>query len=126
MKPVLIAGTSLVNIALISYSVYIFHERKTKLATKKVLIFLTAGVFFDIIATICMIAGSSQGAFTLHGIIGYSSLLGMVTDAFFTWKIRVKNGIGTPIPASLHKYSLVAYIWWIVAYLTGIVLVMIR
>jgi uncharacterized repeat protein (TIGR03987 family) len=126
MKPILIAGTGIVNLALISYTIYIFYERKTRRTGNKVLAFLTAGITFDIIATTCMIIGSSRGAFTLHGILGYSSLLGMLADAFLTWRSRIKNGPGSELKASLHKYALIAYIWWIIAYLTGFVLVMAR
>jgi uncharacterized repeat protein (TIGR03987 family) len=126
MKPILIAGTSIVTLALISYTLFIFSERKTKRAGNKVLLFLTIGVIFDITATICMVIGSSKSPFTLHGILGYSSLLGMVTDAFFTWRSRFENGKDSPLSVSLHKYTLISYCWWIFAYITGFLLVMLR
>ena len=80
MKPILIAGTSIVNLALISYSIFIFQEIKHSKVTSKLLAFLTIGVILDFTATICMIAGSSKGPFTLHGILGYSSLTAMAID----------------------------------------------
>lgn len=126
MDPILIAGTAIVNLALIFYTLFIFSERKTKRAGNKVLIFLTLGVIFDITATICMVIGSSKSPFTLHGILGYSSLLGMVTDAFFTWRSRYKYGKDSPLSESLHKYTLISYCWWILAYITGFLLVMLR
>jgi hypothetical protein len=126
MKPILMAGTGIVNLALISYSIYLFFERRTKRTGRKVLTFLSIGIIFDITATICMIIGSSRGAFTLHGILGYSSLLGMLADSFFTWKSRIRNGLDSAIKSPLHRYALIAYIWWIIAYVTGFVLVMAR
>jgi uncharacterized repeat protein (TIGR03987 family) len=126
MNPILIAGTTIVNLALISYTIFIYNERKTKKAGEKVLIFLTIGVILDVTATICMIIGSSKSPFTLHGILGYSSLAGMLTDAILIWKYRIKSGIGSPISASLHTYSIIAYCWWISAYITGALLVMLR
>lgn len=126
MKPILMAGTGIVNLALISYSVYLFFERRYRKISRKVLTFLTLGITFDITATICMIIGSSRGPFTLHGILGYSSLLGMLTDAILTWRSRKRNGLDSAISENLHKYALFAYIWWIIAYITGFVLVMAR
>lgn len=126
MKPVLIAGTIIVNLALISYTLFIIIERKTKKTDSKVLLFLTIGVIFDITATICMIIGSSKSPFSLHGILGYSSLTCMVTDAVLLWKSRLNNGIDSQLSIGLHKYSLIAYIWWILAYLTGALLVVMR
>ena len=124
MKPILIVGTSKVTLALISYTLFIFSERKTKRAGNKVLLFLTIGVIFDITATICMVIGSSKSPFTLHGILGYSSLLGMVTDAFFTWRSMYKYGKDSPLSVSLHTSTLISSCWWIFASITGFLLVL--
>jgi uncharacterized repeat protein (TIGR03987 family) len=126
MKPVLIAGTTIVNLALISYTLFIFAERKRRQTGNRVLTFLTTGVILDITATICMITGSSNSPFTLHGILGYSALTGMLIDAVLLWKIRLKKGPGTPLSDSLHRFSLVVYCWWIAAYITGAVMVMMK
>ena len=126
MKPILIAGTTIVNLALIFYSIFIYSERKTKKAGKKVLTFLTIGVIFDITATICMIIGSSQGPFTVHGILGYSSLAGMFIDTILVWRTRLRNGKDSPVSASLHLYSEIAYGWWLAAYITGAFIVAMR
>src|SRR5512138_405100 len=126
MKPILIAGTMIVNLALISYTLFIFSERRTKRTGKKVLTFLTLGVILDITATICMITGSSKSPFTLHGILGYSALTGMLVDAFLLWKTRLKNGQESVVSISLHNYSFLVYCWWIAAYITGTLLVMLK
>jgi uncharacterized repeat protein (TIGR03987 family) len=126
MKPVLIAGMTIVNVALICYIIFIYNERKTRKAGAKVVTFLTIGVIFDITATICMIAGSTQSPFTLHGILGYSSLTGMLTDSVLIWRHLIRNGADSLLSSSLHKYSLIAFAWWIAAYVTGSILVMMR
>jgi uncharacterized repeat protein (TIGR03987 family) len=126
MKPILIAGTMIVNLALISYTLFIFSERRTKRTGKRVLTFLTLGVILDITATICMITGSSNSPFTLHGILGYSALAGMLIDTFLLWKSRLKNGLGSAISISLHNYSFIVYCWWIAAYITGALVVMLK
>jgi uncharacterized repeat protein (TIGR03987 family) len=126
MKPVLIAGTIIVNLALISYTLFIISERKTKNTGKRVIPFLTLGVILDITATICMITGSSNSPFTLHGILGYSALTGMLIDTFLLWKTRLKNGQESPLSDSLHRFSLIVYCWWIAAYITGAMVVMLK
>jgi hypothetical protein len=91
-----------------------------------VLIFLTLGVLLDITATTFMIIGSSKGPLTLHGILGYSSLAGMTTDAILIWRQKIKSGIGAAVPKGLHLYSRFAYIWWVLAFITGGLLVALR
>jgi hypothetical protein len=122
MKPVLIAGTIIVNVALICYTIGIITEQRRHRVTVSVLAFLTAGVVFDITATICMILGSTQSPFTLHGILGYSSLAAMSTDAVLIWRHRLQAG-DAEVPRGLHLYSRVAYLWWVLAYITGAALV---
>lgn len=126
MNPILIAGTIIVNFALLFYTIFIVYERKLKKATNKVLIFISAGVTLDVTATICMIAGSTNSPFTLHGILGYSALTGMAIDAFLIWKRRLKNGVNSAFSKGLHKYSFVVYFWWLAAYITGLFIVIMK
>lgn len=119
-------GTSIVVLALVSYSIAIITEQRKKIISKTVLTYLTLGVCLDIIATTFMILGSSKGAFTLHGFIGYSSLIAMFTDAVLIWRLKLKKGINSDVPKSLHLYSRYAYIWWVIAFITGGLLVALR
>ncbi len=125
MSPVLMAGTLIVNLALIFYTIGIVSEQRSHKISKRVLIFLTAGVTFDIIATACMIVGSSKGPFTAHGFLGYSSLTAMLLETTFAWRHRLREG-EEPVPNWLHVYSRLAYSWWVIAYITGALLVMAR
>jgi len=119
-------GTSIVFFALLAYSIGIITEQRTAIISRRVIIFLTLGVLFDITATIFMIIGSDKGGFTLHGFIGYSSLLGMLLDATFMWIRVAKEGINAQVPRRLHLYSRYAYIWWILAFITGGLLVLFK
>ena len=123
MKPVLIAGTTIVNLALISYSIAVITEQRRHRVTPRVRLFLTLGVILDVTATVCMIVGSSHSPFTLHGILGYSSLAAMSLDAIFLWRHWLRMG-ESPVPAALHQYSRYAYLWWVAAYITGAALVL--
>ena len=123
MNKLVMIGSSIVFFALLFYSIGIYTEQKHRRAVPRVLLFLTLGIIFDITATAFMIAGSSKGLFTLHGIIGYSSLLGMLIDNVLIWRIRLRNGIGAVVPDAIHKYSRYAYFWWVTAFITGGLLV---
>jgi hypothetical protein len=123
MKTVSMIGSMIVTIALIFYSIGFAKERKRKLVNSRVLLFYTTGVILDITATVLMIIGSSRGILTVHGCIGYSSLLGMLTDSFLLWRHNQKEGPEKFVSNPLHIFSRIAYVWWIVAYVTGGLLV---
>ena len=126
MAPVLIAGISIVNLALISYSIAIYLQNKSRLFSRRVMTFLTIGVSFDIIATVCMVIGSSEGAMTLHGIIGYTSLAGMLTDTILSYRNVSRNGINSPVSKQFHTGSKSAYLYWVLAYITGALIIALR
>jgi hypothetical protein len=123
MKTASITGSIIVTLALVFYSIAFAKERRAKLVTSKVLLFYTIGITLDITATIFMIIGSSKGLLTFHGFIGYSSLLAMLTDTALLWRYNLKFGDSTEVSRNLHLYSRIAYIWWIIAYITGGLLV---
>ncbi len=116
-------GTIVVFFALTFYSIGIYAEQKHKKVLQRVITFLTMGIIADIIATAFMIAGSSKGLFTFHGILGYSALLAMLIDNIFIWRLRLKTGVGADVPDAIHRYSRFAYIWWVIAFITGGLLV---
>ncbi len=119
-------GASIVLFALLSYSLSIITEQRKKLVTPFVLRFLTIGIILDVTATIFMIIGSTKSAFSLHGILGYSSLAAMLLDTILIWRFHLANPEGTKVPARLHLYSRYAYSWWVIAFFTGLMLVIFR
>lgn len=126
MKPLAIAAASVVTLALISYSIAILTEQKKRKVIRSVLLFLTLGVILDICSTTMMIIVSENSPFTLHGIMGYSALLLMLIDAFLLWRHRIRSGADQEVNKTAHLYSLIAYLYWVAAYITGSLLVMIR
>jgi len=119
MNTILTFGTRIVVLALLAYSVAIITEQRKHKISNLVLSFISIGVLFDITATGFMIAGSPNTPFTLHGILGYSSLTAMLIDAILLWRYRLTHGAAAKVVRSLHLYSQVAYIWWILAFITG-------
>jgi hypothetical protein len=125
LAPILLAGTIIVNLALIFYSIGVITEQRRHRVTGTVIRFLVLGVIFDVTATVFMIIGSPNSPFSLHGLLGYSSLTAMLIDTFLAWRHRSAHG-EAEVGRGLHLYSRIAYIWWIAAYITGALLVMAR
>lgn len=123
MNTLIIAGTSIVFLALISYSIGVITEQRKRIVSRTVLLFLSLGLAFDITATTLMILGSSKGPVTLHGFIGYSSLAGMLADNILLWRLRFRFGYNAAVPLKIHLYSRYAYVWWVIAFITGGLLV---
>ncbi len=119
MSYVIIAGVILIHIAFILYSVFIYKEHKYKRATKGLLVFITAAVLFDISATVCMMIGTAEKYFSLHGILGYTALAVMVTDAIFIWRHYNKFGSEVPFSKTLNRNSKLGYVLWLIAFFTG-------
>jgi len=124
MLPLAKIAATVISLALISYSIAIITEQRRRKVINRVLIFLTLGVVLDISATTMMIIVSENSPFTLHGMLGYSSLTLMVIDAVLLWRFRIKTSSSELVPKPLHLYSRIAYIWWVAAYITGTLMVM--
>ncbi len=118
-------GTRIVVLALLSYTTAILTEQKKRKITNIVLVFLSLGIVLDIVATVCMILGSSNSPFTMHGFLGYSALVAMLLDTILIWTYRLRNGADVEVTKKLHIYSRYAYLWWVIAFITGSLLVII-
>jgi hypothetical protein len=118
-------GATVVMFALAFYTTAFVKEQRKRI-TRAVLAFFTLGVVCDMSATLFMILGSSHGMLTGHGFIGYSSLLCMLIDAVLFWRFYLKNGTETEVSRGLHLYSRIAYSWWIIAFITGGLLAVMR
>ena len=125
MNPTLMAGTAIVTVALIAYSVAVISEQRKRTISGIVLFFLTAGICLDITATVFMIIGSHRIPITFHGVLGYSALGGMLTDTVLIWKtqlrLRLSPQLKKPqiVSKKLHIYTRIAYLWWVTAYFAG-------
>jgi hypothetical protein len=125
MKTASMIGSVIVIAALAFYSSGYFNEKRNRLITSRTLLFYTTGLILDMTATAFMIIGSTRGMMTLHGIIGYSSLLGMLIDTSLLWRHNLRKGPHEKVNRSLHLYSTIAYSWWVIAFITGGALVLI-
>lgn len=123
MNPLAIVGAFIITLSLLSYGIGCIAVMRFKIITPGVLIFLTLGVLLDIVAVTFMIIGSSKGAFTPHGILGYSAMLTMIINLILIWRSYFRIGFDSIISNSVIVYSKYAYAWWLIAYITGSLLV---
>jgi hypothetical protein len=126
MNPLSKTGATIVVFALAAYTMAVVPEQRRRRATPRVLMFLTVGVLLDVTATIFITLGSSGGALTLHGVLGYSSLAGMIIDTWLMWRLAASAGPGADVPRGLHLYTRAAYLWWVAAFIAGGLLVAMR
>jgi len=121
MTPLLRAGVTIVVLALASYTVGVVSEQRARRVTRRALAFLAFGVGLDITATICMILGSGK-VLTLHGLLGYSALGGMLLETMLATRHRLRLG-DAEVARRLHLFTRAAYCWWVVAFVSGGLLV---
>lgn len=119
MSIIIISGVVLIHIALVLYTIFIVKLHRHKRATKGLLGFITAAVITDISATACMMLGTVEEYFTLHGMLGYTALLVMVTDAIFIWRHQTRFGNEVSFSNSLVRNSKLGYVLWLSAFITG-------
>lgn len=122
MNPTLIKAVIVVTFALLFYSVAIVTEQRKSLISRRVLLFLTAGVCCDIASTALMIIGSGNIPITVHGFLGYTALSVMLIDTVLIWRFWTKNGGAGKVPRGLHIYTRIAYSWWVIAYIAGAII----
>ncbi len=123
MNYLAIIGAFVITLSLLLYGIGSITVQRFKLVTQGVLIFITLGVISDLIAITLMIFGSEKGPFTLHGVLGFSATITMCIDMLLVWKLYLKNGIDSVVSKSAVLYTRIAYSWWVIAYITGSLLV---
>lgn len=120
------AGAFVITFSLLSYGIGNISLQRFKVVSTGVLAYLTIGVVLDIFAAILMIIGARHTPFSLHGFLGLSAILVMLVDIVLLWRFSNKHGSDTSVSKSLRLYSQLAYLWWVIAYLTGSVLIIWR
>ena len=122
MNPTLIKAVIVVTFALLFYSIAIVTEQRKSSISRRVLLFLMAGVCCDVTSTALMIIGSGNIPITIHGFLGYTALLAMLIDTVLIWRFWTKNGSIVNVPRGLHIYTRIAYSWWVIAYIAGAII----
>lgn len=126
MNPLSLIGAFIISFALLSYGISSISIQRFRLITPSVLIALTLGVLLDIVAVGFMIAGSGLFPISLHGYLGFAAMITMIIDAVLIWKIYLKTGFDAEISKAVATYTKFAYVWWLISYFTGSILVIWR
>jgi hypothetical protein len=126
MNPLSIVGAFIITLSLLAYGIGSISLIRFRIVGSIVLIFLSLGVLFDVAAITLMIIGASGKPFTLHGILGYSALIVMFIDTILVWRVYFKHGIDAYVKRKFLRYPKYAYLWWIIAYLTGSLIILWR
>ena len=123
MNPISMAGAFVVTFALLSYGIGCISLQRFKVIKPGVLIFLSVGIFLDAVAAVLMIIGSESTPFTLDGFLDYSALLVMLIVVILIWRVHNKKGMHAKVGTNLLLYTKAAFGWWVVAYITGSLIV---
>lgn len=121
MKTYTLIAIVIVTLALLCYTVGTVSQQRARRITSVTLGFLTVGLVFDVVATIFMILGSGR-LISLHGVLGYSALAGMLVEVAVAWRWRARNG-DQPVTDGMRRYARLAYGYWVVAFISGGLLV---
>jgi hypothetical protein len=73
-----------------------------------------------------MIIGAKGTPFSLHGILGYSAIFVMAVEVYLVWNLYVKKGIDSMAGKKTMWYSKYAYGWWVIAYISGSMIILLR
>jgi len=123
VDPIRMTAVLTVTLALTLYTIGTLKQQRSRRSTAAVRGWLTVGVVFDVTATALMIVASKSLTPTVHGLLGYSALALMVTDTVLLWQHARARG-EAEVSKGLHLFSRAAYGYWVIAYVTGAVLVM--
>jgi len=107
----------LINLALITYTVVVWNEFKTKSIRLWQVITFSIGFIFDCLGTFIMYKiGGSKISYGIHDILGFVAiflmLLNLIGSAFILNKKTVKN---------FYNFSIFVWIVWVISYITGMI-----
>ncbi|MGX4687344.1 HsmA family protein [Vagococcus sp. JNUCC 83] len=120
MSKELIFASLVMIIALISYSLGVFGERRTGTIQLKHILFFVGGLIFDSTGTALMnqIASENSGSqFGLHQLTGGAALILM--GFHLIWAIVVYKKGTEKAKNQFHKFSLGVWTLWVISFILG-------
>ncbi len=123
MNPISMAGAFIMTMSLLAYGLGSISLLQFKVVSPGVLLFFTIGVSLNIVSIALMIVAFNGIPFSIHSIWGCSAFLVMFVDVMLIWRLYLKGKINAPVGEKFLLYSKIAYVWWLVFYLAGSLLV---
>ena len=124
----LISAVVAINLAFVCYSIGVLGEYRRKRLTWGYLSFFWAGLFFDILGTSLMGVIASEkpdaGNNVFHQWTGGAALIIMLLHTLWaTWILWCKDEAWK---RRFHHYSLIAWLIWLIPFLSGAIMGMKR
>lgn len=126
MNPLAIIGAFIITLSFLAYGIGSISLVRFRIIGRIVLTFLSLGVILDLVAIFLMMLGSKATPFTLHGFLGAVAFWVMFIDTVWCWKIYFTYGRDRKARESHIVYTKTAYMFWVVAYFTGSIIVIWR
>ncbi len=120
MSPLIFWGAIFFTLALVFYSVGIWHDYWHKQLKKWHLIMFGLGVLTDSIGTLLMYLYVGYIIFTAHSISGFIGLGLMIFH--FTWAVMVIRNDDIDRQKTFHRFSVMVWLFWMISYISGLYL----
>ena len=114
-----------ITLALVFYTIGVWSERIQGQLKKWHLVIFWLGLVFDTIGTLLMDKLASNGfQLNFHGVTGLLAILLMVFHAVWATIVVVRDN--KEARANFHKFSIIVWIIWLIPYVSGAALGMVR
>jgi uncharacterized repeat protein (TIGR03987 family) len=118
MRTIIAIAVVSITLAFLLYTVAAFLNWRAKILTTAHLVIIWVGLFFDSLATQMMAMSVKVTNWDFHTVSGYTALALMAVLAIVgTWAKRTNR---TELLSSFHRYLAAVWVYWLVAYLTGV------
>ena len=126
MSTILQISTITITLALVFYSIGVWSERISRYLKKWHVVTFWIGFSFDSIGTVAMhfISENPFDLTNLHTLTGQIALWLMLAHAI--WATRVVRKKNEKLRVSFHRYSLFVWLIWLVPYIGGMIMGMMK
>jgi len=122
MDPFSLIGAFVMTLAFLAYGIGSVTLERFRIVGSVVLIFLSLGVLFESAAIILMVIGANGSISPFHGLIGGIAFGLMVVNTAWAWILYLIMGFEARVNRWLLNYTKVAFLLWVLAYLSGILI----
>ncbi|HYQ57815.1 MAG TPA: hypothetical protein VEP89_10775 [Draconibacterium sp.] len=126
MNPLAIVGAFIITLSFLAYGIASISLVRFKIIGVMVLTTMSVGIIFDITAIVLMALGAKGITFTFHGMLGAIAFLVMLVDAIWCWKVFFTKGLDAKARKNQILYAKLAYLFWVIAYFTGSLIIIWR
>nr|WP_321356980.1 hypothetical protein [uncultured Draconibacterium sp.] len=126
MSPLAIVGAFVITLSFLAYGIGSISLVRFRIVGRIVVAFLSIGVVLDIVAIGLMMLGSKGSPFTLHGFLGATAFFVMLVDTVWSWRMFLAFGRDCKARKNHIIYTKAAYLFWVLAYFTGSIIVIWR